>query len=226
MVRMMVVLVVGFALLGASSEASAQEFKYVGVKKCRSCHKKELMGNQIAKWQEMKHSKAFESLKSEDAVKIAKEKGLAVPAHEAPECLKCHVTAYDVGPELIAKKPLSHSDGVQCESCHGPGSGYRKKKTMSDRDKAVAKGLWLPGEDEKICLECHNDESPTWDTTKYTLADGTTVAFDYEQAKEEIAHPIPEDVKGRYLEIEAQRKAEKKARGEADDEEDEEEDDE
>jgi hypothetical protein len=86
---------------------------------------------------------------------------------------------------------------------------------MSDHDKSIAAGMWEPGEDEKICTGCHNDESPTWDAEK---------GFDYEERKEEIAHAIPEDVKGKYLEVEKKRKAERKAAGEDvdDDEEDDE----
>ena len=41
------------------------------------------------------------------------------------------------------------------------------------------------------------------------------MGFDFEQAKEKIRHPIPEDVKGKYLEVEEKLRAEKKARGEA-----------
>jgi hypothetical protein len=129
-----------FALGGVGSAVAADDFKYVGASKCKSCHKKELIGNQYGAWAEAKHSKAFETLKSEDAAKIAKEKGLTVPAHEADECVKCHATAFGLTEAQVAKKPLKVSDGVQCESCHGPGSKYRKKKTMSDHDKSVAAG--------------------------------------------------------------------------------------
>ena len=40
------------------------------------------------------------------------------------------------------------------------------------------------------------------------------MAFDFEQAKEEISHPIPADVKGHYLEREKQLRAKKRAGGE------------
>ena len=216
---------IGVAPPVAAADAAAEEHRYVGVKKCRSCHKKKLMGNQYATWQDGKHSQAVESLKSDEAIKIAKEKGISAPPHEAEECLKCHATAYGLKAEEM-KFPLKVSDSVQCESCHGAGADYRKKKIMSDRDKAIAKGMLEPGENEEICTACHNDESPSWDVTKYELADGTKVAFDFEQAKEEIEHPIPEDVKGKYLELEKKRKAERKARGgKADDEDDEDDED-
>ena len=123
------------------------------------------------------------------------------------------MTAYGADAAKFASKPLAAKDGVQCESCHGPGSLYKKKKTMADHDKSVAAGMWEPGKDEKICAGCHNDESPTWDPA---------AGFDFEKRKEEIAHPIPADVKGKYLEVEKKLKAEKKASGEADEEEEEE----
>ena len=53
-----------------------------------------------------------------------------------------------------------------------------------------------------MCATCHNPESPTWDPKRYTLEDGTTAGFDFDQATKRIAHPIPEDTKGRFLEIE------------------------
>jgi hypothetical protein len=184
-----------------ASPALAEEHKYTGVKDCARCHKKELMGDQYGAWKKADHSKAYETLKGQEAIDIAKQKGIAKPPHEADECLKCHATAHLVTAAMTAKKPLKLEDSVQCESCHGAGADYRKKKIMSDREKAIAAGMWEPGKDEKICLTCHNDESPTWDAAK---------GFDYEASKKEIAHPIPEEVKGRYLEAEKAAKEAKK----------------
>ena len=201
-----ILMVVAFTLTAGQAGAVDKEPLFVGAKKCRTCHKKELIGNQYAEWEKGEHSKAFEKLKSEDALKVAKEQGIAGPPHEAAECLKCHVTAYGEDASKFAKAPLPAKDGVQCESCHGPGSLYKKKKTMADHDKSVAAGMWEPGKDEKICASCHNDESPTWDAAE---------GFDFEKRKEEIAHAIPADVKGKYIEIEKKLKAEKKASGAA-----------
>jgi hypothetical protein len=184
-------LVVAFsaALLLGAGAASAKDHQYVGVKKCKTCHKKEAIGNQYGKWMDAEHSKAYDTLASEDAKKLAAKKGIDDP-QKAGECLKCHVTAYDVAPALVAKK-FDVTKGVQCESCHGAGKDYRKKKIMVDQEKSKARGLIIP--DEKLCLECHNDESPSWDPSKYTLANGSKAGFDFEQAKEKIAHPVPED---------------------------------
>jgi hypothetical protein len=203
-----------FSGAAEGSGAAKTAHKYTGAKKCKTCHGKELIGDQYAEWQKGEHAKAYETLKGEEAIELAKKKGITGPPHEAEECLKCHVTAYGAPASAFAKKPLKATDGVQCESCHGPGKDYQKKKVMSDRKKATAKGMWDPGEDATICTACHNDESPTWDPAK---------GFDHEEAKKNVSHPIPEDVKGKYLEIVAKRKAE---RGESDDEEEEEEEDE
>lgn len=185
-------------VLATGASAAGGEHKYIGVKKCGMCHDEDLIGNQLAAWKKSPHAKAYETLKGDEAAKIAKEKGLTVPAYEADECLRCHSTAHGLKKSQIYRRPLSDSDGVQCESCHGPGSDYRKKKTMSDHAKAVAAGLQEPGKNEKICTGCHNAEGPTFK------------GFDYAKAKEKIAHPIPKDVKGHY--IEAERELRKKRR--------------
>lgn len=192
MVRTLLTMGIVLALAGAGS---AQEHQYVGVKKCRVCHRNELTGNQYARWQESGHSKAFETLKSPQAIEIGRQRGLAGPPHEAEECLKCHVTAFGV-PAAQIRYPVDARDGVQCESCHGPGNDYRKKKVMSDPDLSLAMGRWTPGEKVEICQGCHNDTSPTWDETRFERADGSTAAFDFELAKAKIEHHMPEDVKG------------------------------
>jgi len=199
---------VALMLIAGAATAAEADHKYVGVKKCATCHKKELIGDQLGEWKKGPHAKAYEVLKGEEAAKFAVERGIAGPANEAEDCLKCHVTAYGMPASAFAKAPLKSSNSVQCESCHGPGKDYRKKKTMSDRDKSIAAGMWEPGKDEKICLGCHNQDSPTFDAA---------AGFDFDARKEEIQHPIPEEVKGKYLEIVAQRKAERKASGAADD---------
>ncbi len=160
--------------------------KYVGVGKCKTCHKKPEQGEQYQKWLEGPHAKAYESLASEKALEYAKERGIEDP-QSAPECLKCHVTAYNVDPQFLGKK-YKKTDGVGCESCHGAGGDYYKKKTM----KAIMRGEITPESvgliipDEKVCVECHNEDSPAFK------------GFDFEKYKADIAHPIPDSTKAKY----------------------------
>jgi Cytochrome c554 and c-prime len=181
-----------------STYADEKEHNFVGSKKCKMCHNKVKEGGQYKIWLETQHAKAFESLASEEGLKAAKAAGVEDP-QKSGKCLKCHSTAYDgkeaITTKLAVKKStgvayLKVEEGVGCESCHFAGADYKKKKTMKDYDLSVSKGL--NPEPKKMCVTCHNDESPFWDTTRYKLADGKTAGFDYEQAWEKIKHMRPE----------------------------------
>ena len=166
--------VLGGILLGTAPEAMAGH-ELVGAKKCKSCHKK--IGNPYKIWLDTGHAKAYETLASPEAKKIAADKGLGDPQKEEA-CLKCHVTRYFLGnPAVSAKGKYADSEGVGCEACHGPGSDFKKKKIMKDHDAAVAAGL-KRDKSEAHCTKCHNDESPTFKE------------FNLDKRWEEIKHPI------------------------------------
>ena len=186
------------AVLAAGVAQAQEKNEYVGNDQCKVCHNKKPEGAQWAVWKDMKHAHAFEALQSDAAKKIAADRGLTKPPHEAPECVKCHVTGYDpVKMETPSK--IKPADGVQCETCHGPSSNHIadgrdvmfKKKTAEEVDWM----LNLLKVDEAQCRECHNEESPTWNTEQFTLEDGSKVGFDFEQAKKIIAHPNPTKTK-------------------------------
>jgi len=158
----------------ALKNIAASKSIYVGAKKCKSCHDKESRGEIYAKWTEMKHSKALESLKSDEAIAIGKERGIAKP-WESGDCLKCHETAYGEPAERKHKK-FATELGVQCESCHGPGSEHVKIRLAVAKDETqkvedgvireVEKGeIFLP--DEMLCRNCHNEESPSYQEFKF-----------------------------------------------------------
>ncbi len=172
----------------ATADEHGKQREFVGHKKCRTCHKKSEIGGQYGIWLESGHAKAYETLGTEQAKKWGAEVGVADPQTD-DRCIKCHATAHGVPDDMVSKQ-FDRNAGVQCESCHGAGNDYRKKKIMMNREKAVANGLVIPT--EAVCVQCHNDESPAWDPDKYTLADGSKVGFDFEQATKAIAHPVPE----------------------------------
>ena len=166
---------IAMAMMAVVSAPAAAEREYIGSGGCKMCHKKEKTGNQYGLWSESKHANAYETLASDKAKEIASGKGIA-NAQEAAECLKCHVTASGVDASLLGKK-YKVEDGVGCESCHGAGKDYKKKKIMENQADAVAAGLIIPS--EATCTACHNDESPTFKD------------FDFEARKADIAHPNP-----------------------------------
>ena len=194
-------LVLLFALLGSLpllvGAAPAQDDgkqppppKYMGSRSCKKCHMKSSIGKQYKIWDESAHAKAFELLKSEEAAAVAKKAGIEKKAFEAPECLKCHTTAYGLDKKNYDEKfPIE--EGVNCEACHGPGEFFAKPKDEKHHEEAHGKGYITP--DEKLCRSCHNEQSPTWNAERDTTKDGKKVGFDYEARLKMIAHPIPKE---------------------------------
>ncbi len=153
---------------------------YAGVERCQVCHEADDIGNQFAAWHASKHAIAYETLKSEDAAKIAKERGLKKPAYESPECLECHVTGYADTLAQYGEK-YKVTDGVGCESCHGAGEFFRKADIMCDIEKAKANGLIIPTAED--CLACHNERSPRYKP------------FDFKTFDAKIAHKLNPEYK-------------------------------
>ena len=190
--RLAVSVLLGVAVAAAvSSRVRAEEQRdvslYIGTKVCGMCHKKDESGNQLAKWKEGPHAKAFEVLGTDKAKEPAAKKGVTDPQH-SPKCLKCHSTAYSFTEEVQTQK-VAVEDGVTCESCHGPGKKYMIKETMKSREKSIAAGMIYPA--TKSCPSCHNDQNPTYKPDRYTTKDGKKVDFDVDQAAEKIKHPNP-----------------------------------
>lgn len=154
----------------------AEEHKYVGVKKCSMCHKSEAKGDQYGKWLSSKHAKAYETLCTPQAKETAEKAGVAGNPEQAPECLRCHVTAFGVDAGLL-DEGFVKEDGVQCESCHGAGGDYKGLSVMKDREQAIAAGMVIPS--EETCVKCHNPESPNYKE------------FNFEEYSQKIAHPRP-----------------------------------
>ncbi len=188
-VKQVAVVTAALASVALLAVAAAEvKHKYLGVGKCaKLCHKTAKQGNQLGLWEKTKHAEAFKTLQTAAAKEAGKKVGVDEP-EKSPKCLKCHATAYDVAAEWKAEG-FSVEDGVQCESCHGPGEDYKTKEIMKDKAKAMSLGLVIG--DEKTCLGCHNDTSPTWKADRYTTKDGKKVGFDYEQMWPKIAHPRP-----------------------------------
>ena len=166
------ILVFVFAFNGIAGE---KKYEYVGVKKCVTCHKSKKQGEQKDIWEKSKHSKTYTQLTSKEGLAKAKTLGVEDPT-KSDKCLSCHAPEFDK--KELFQKNFQIEEGVQCESCHGPGSEYKSKKIMTDHDTAVANGLLVP--DEKTCLNCHKKDNPEHKGT-----------FDYKKAWDKIKHPVP-----------------------------------
>lgn len=169
---LVVVISIGFS--------QAAKFKYVGASKCKLCHKGVKNGNIFEIWEKNEHAKAYATLATEESKEIAKKLGIKGDPQQAKECLVCHVTGYEAVADL-KETSLTLEEGVSCEACHGPGSGYRSLKIMKDITAGKVKGadFGLIEADKKLCVTCHNPKSPTYRE------------FKFEEAVKKIAHPLP-----------------------------------
>ncbi len=149
--------------------------KYVGAAKCKMCHNSAAKGDQFKIWSASKHAKAYETLASTEADSVAKALGVEKPQTNA-KCLGCHVTGF-AAPAADKEASFAQAEGVGCEACHGAGSDYMAMKVMKDKPAAIAAGLIVPN--EKTCVGCHNETSPTY--KKFVYAD----------FEKQIAHMIP-----------------------------------
>jgi hypothetical protein len=172
MKRSALLLFAATALLLAFAHA-AKEYAYVGASACKLCHKAELQGRQFVIWEASLHARSFASLTTAKALEVGKPLGVANPAENA-QCLGCHAP-------LAAKAPDLKAEGVTCEVCHGPGSGYRKLNIMQDKEKAAQNGLILYNADagaiQAHCLQCHQNPHGK--------------PFDFKAAWGLIKHPVP-----------------------------------
>jgi hypothetical protein len=149
--------------LGAEPPAAG---RYQGVASCASsnCHGATrpqdaypVLQNEFHTWsRDDSHSEAYIVLLGERSTIIARNLGLRAP-EQAQRCLDCHALTPPAG--AVAGR-LEIEDGVTCESCHGPASGWlegHRSEGWSHAD-SVATGLRDlrdPAVRAGLCMSCH-----------------------------------------------------------------------
>jgi len=165
-------------IFGSSGPAVSADRVYVGVRACQECHHNKGKRNQFNLWRLSKHARAHAALAMPEAKEIARLSGIDRDPFESPICLGCHTTAYQA--ETWETDPgFFYEDGIQCEFCHGPGSGYMNQETMANREMAMKAGLRMP--DREFCMHCHQEKGSH-------LAVLDVKAFGHEKAMGEIDH--------------------------------------
>jgi hypothetical protein len=175
----LVLLAVG--VLATLGFAVAGEDSYVGAAGCKMCHIK-----QFKSWEATAMARSFEMLKPGVQAEAKTAAGLDPNADYTTDdaCLPCHTTGYGQPGGFVSLETTPKLVGVQCESCHGPGSQYLAVDKMSlknkeyQRDDLLAAGLVLPSAETCTSL-CHNEQSPFH-------REGTV--FDFESRKAEGTH--------------------------------------
>jgi YVTN family beta-propeller protein len=171
----------GILLAAAALLAAPKKPVYLGARSCGACHDGAGMGYQYSKWLLTKHAKAYAVLSLPESKRIAEISGLREPPWRAPICLGCHATGLNA--EDWEKDDLFRiEDGIQCESCHGPGSEYAAEAVMRDKAEAMKNGLRMPNQD--WCMGCHIEKG-----SHVAVLKNPTV--DIQKAIQAIAHPMP-----------------------------------
>jgi hypothetical protein len=143
------------------------EFQYVGTQACRECHEDptgDFDKAAVAVWDGHDHSEAWHTLQRDYTRQIARtRRGVEEPASDW-RCIKCHVTAYGADPAQLAPT-YEEQEGVTCEACHGPGSGYAEEDHGPSNPERAKLGFRIARDLEErneLCTSCHNPASPTY----------------------------------------------------------------
>ena len=165
--RLLVVFCACFLTPLAAVSAQKEPVKYIGPGSCAatSCHGSvksiagsRILQNEYSTWIiQDKHSRAYQALTGDVGERMARILKLGAKAEEAPKCLACH--ALNPPPEQRGRA-FEISEGVSCENCHGPASGWLGPHTTRSwaHEKSVTLGMYdtrnVIHRTEK-CLECH-----------------------------------------------------------------------
>ncbi|HVS33754.1 MAG TPA: multiheme c-type cytochrome [Thermoanaerobaculia bacterium] len=141
--------------------------KYVGVASCvnSGCHgsteplnQTRALQNEYYTWlNNDRHAQAYNVLFNNVSARIAKNMRLRRRAYEEKMCLDCHTT--NVAASQVVGN-IDPEDGVQCEACHGPASGWRDEHTQlgwthADSVRRGLNDLRDVSRRGEQCLTCH-----------------------------------------------------------------------
>ena len=128
--------------------------KYVGAIECGKCHRGPEMDYAYSKWGLSRHAQAYTTLSTEEAKELALKEGVTENPQTAEECLLCHTTGAGE-PAGRFLETFDSAQGVQCESCHGPGSEYMSQAVMLDPVASSHSGLQEVS--RETCKTCHTE---------------------------------------------------------------------
>jgi hypothetical protein len=146
---------------------AAAHGRYIGVASCTNsgCHGStqpldttHVLQNEFYTWlNNDRHAQAYNILFSDRSARIARNMRLRKKAYEENACLDCHTTNV---PASLVEGAVDPEDGVQCEVCHGPASGWRNEHAEEGwtHEQSVARGmidLRALSARGTLCAGCH-----------------------------------------------------------------------
>jgi hypothetical protein len=183
-------LVLLFLLSAWQSSLEAQQAdNLLGVSSCAAaaCHgsaipraETRILRNEYRTWLENDpHSDAYDVLLTASSRQIvANMQRFGSPiesAHTSAVCLDCHATI---------SSPADPTEGVSCESCHGPAGNWIVRHdevaTLEERAELGMTPTWEPERRADICLSCHLGTGGRFVTHEIMAAGHPRLAFELE----------------------------------------------
>jgi len=192
-----------------TTEQPAQPGMYIGVASCANsgCHgattplqSTRIRQNEYFTWLHSdRHAGAYNILFNPLSAKIVKNMHLGKKAYQEKLCLDCHTT--NVPPAMVSGR-IDIEDGIQCETCHGPSSGWRGEHAQQgwthaqslERGMTDLRDTRVRGH---ICNHCHVG-SPEKEVDHDLIASGHPfLAFELDNYTETMPpHWNPNDTHG------------------------------
>jgi cytochrome c554/c'-like protein len=173
-----------------AATSGPHDSRTLGVATCAStlCHgsarpltARTVQQNEYVTWSTFDpHARAYRVLREEQGTQIAKRLGLK-NGYEAPQCLACH--ADTTRPTQRGEK-FQLSDGIGCETCHGPSEHWLQSHddTPAITHAAnVANGmrpLEHPETRAELCIACHVGDPTRFATHQMMAAGHPRLAFE------------------------------------------------
>jgi hypothetical protein len=188
----------------ATAVESQPPGRYVGVASCANsgCHGStqplrttRVLQNEYYTWLNSdRHAGAYNVLFSERSARIARNMRLKKRAYEEAACLDCHTSNV---PAALVSGNVDAEDGVQCEICHGPASGWRAGHVEEGwtHDESVARGMIdLRSVDTRatVCAACHVGNAKKEVDHELIASGHPILAFELDNYSESMpAHWLP-----------------------------------
>ena len=155
-------------------ELAKADLVYTGTEACKPCHPEA-----YKLWTGSHHARSFVVLGTELARKIAVEPGAApgMPSQKMMrDCSPCHAIGTQI--PMALRGEFHPEDGVQCETCHGPGPRHIEAANKPDYKPGSEPELRTRG--MEACMACHKE--------KKTHGILGLVPFDYKESWPRIDH--------------------------------------
>jgi len=142
-----------------------QAFAAKGTDLCVRCHRSEqsawVDASTTATWRHDAHSRAHLALASDNPRTRGMEAVLGIKAASTTACIACHT--HSAGEPTVEEETALVHAGINCETCHGAGSGYfephmeKRWRFLSSAEKEALgmHDLRNPVRKAENCLSCH-----------------------------------------------------------------------